>query len=248
MGNQRRRGGRTSGCSYSRRPSVSRKRRQRQLARRAMVTLGCAFCCVVAVLIVCKKFLFSESGRYGKNAQEQTKDINWAGAPELNVDLLDVNEYSRPATALPAIRGVVVHYTANPGSSAKANRDYFNGLKDTHTTKASSHFVIGLDGEIIQCIPSSEISYASNDRNKDTLSIECCHPDDTGQFNDSTYQSLVQLTGWLCSRFGLTSQDVIRHYDVTGKICPKYFVEHEDAWGQFKSDLDVKIAEIDALN
>ncbi len=35
-------------------------------------------------------------------------------------------------------------------------------------------------------------------------------------------------------RFGLTGQDVIRHYDVTGKICPKYFVEHEDAWEQLR--------------
>jgi len=30
---------------------------------------------------------------------------------------------------------------------------------------------------------------------------------------------------------------VIRHYDITGKICPKYFVENEDAWKQFKSDV-----------
>lgn len=248
MGNQMRREGRRSGYSNSRRPSASRRRRQKQLARRALISLGCAFFCVVALLVVCKKFLFSKNDNPGGYTREEMNGVSWAGAPELNVDLLDVNEYSRPAIALPEVRGIVVHYTANPGSSAKANRDYFNGLKDTHTTKASSHFVIGLDGEIIQCIPSSEISYASNDRNKDTLSIECCHPDDTGQFNDSTYQSLVQLTGWLCSRFGLTSQDVIRHYDVTGKICPKYFVEHEDAWEQFKSDVDAKIAEVNALN
>lgn len=248
MGNQMRRGGRRSGHSYSRRPSASRRRRQKQLARRAVISLGCAFFCVVAVLIVCKKFLFSKNDTPEVYTQEEMNDVSWAGAPELNVDLLDINEYSRPAIALPEVRGIVVHYTANPGSSAKANRDYFNGLKDAHTTKASSHFVIGLDGEIIQCIPSSEISYASNDRNKDTLSIECCHSDDTGQFNDNTYQSLIQLTGWLCSRFGLTSQDVIRHYDVTGKICPKYFVEHEDAWEQFKSDVDAKIAEVNALN
>lgn len=247
MGNQRRRGGRRSGRSYSRKPSASRRRRQRQLARRAVIVLGCAFFCTAALIVLCKKVLFSKNEEQELYTRETGSDEDWVGAPELNVDLLDVNEYSRPGIALSEINGIVVHYTANPGSSAKANRDYFNGLKDAHTTKASSHFVIGLEGEIIQCIPSTEISYASNDRNKDTLSIECCHPDDTGQFNESTYQSLVQLTGWLCSRFGLTSQDVIRHYDVTGKICPKYFVEHEDAWVQFRSDVDAKIAEINAL-
>lgn len=50
-------------------------------------------------------------------------------------------------------------------------------------------------------------------------------PDDTGKFNDSTYQSLIQLTTWLIGRYDLGIENVIRHYDVTGKNCPKYFVE-----------------------
>ena len=103
------------------------------------------------------------------------------------------------------------------------------------------HFIIGLGGEIIQCIPTAEVSYASNDRNFDTISIECCHPDESGQFTDDTYQSLVELTAWLCNRFQLSSEDVIRHYDVTGKECPKYFVDHEDAWEQFRNDVQKQI-------
>lgn len=213
--------------------------------RRAVIALTCAFICIVAAVIFCRRMLVPEDT--GIYSQEEMQGEEWIGAPNLNVDLLSVNEYSRPGIALAQVRGIVIHYTANPGSSAKANRDYFEGLKDAQTTKASSHFIIGLEGEIIQCIPSTEISYASNDRNKDTLSIECCHPDETGQFNASTYQSMVDLTGWLCQRFGLTSQDVIRHYDVTGKLCPKYFVEHEDAWEQFRADVDAKIEEIEAL-
>ena len=213
--------------------------------RRAVIALTCAFICIVAAVIFCRRMLVPEDT--GIYSQEEMQGEEWIGAPNLNVDLLSVNEYSRPGIALAQVRGIVIHYTANTGSSAKANRDYFEGLKDAQTTKASSHFIIGLEGEIIQCIPSTEISYASNDRNKDTLSIECCHPDETGQFNASTYQSMVDLTGWLCQRFGLTSQDVIRHYDVTGKLCPKYFVEHEDAWEQFRADVDAKIEEIEAL-
>jgi len=157
--------------------------------------------------------------------------------PTYNVELLTVNEYSRPGIASGEIHGIVIHYTANPGATAQENRDYFEGLKDTHTTKASSHFIIGLQGEIIQCIPTGEIAYASNDRNSDTVSIECCHPDSTGKFNEKTYTSMVRTTAWLCAKFGLTADDVIRHYDVTGKNCPKYFVEHEDAWNAFKQDV-----------
>lgn len=178
-----------------------------------------------------------------KEAQEALDDttVSFVGAPPLDVQLLTVNEYSRPAIAISKINGIVVHYTANPGSTAQDNRNYFEGLKDSHATKVSSHFVIGLEGEIIQCIPSSEIAYASNERNTDTLSIECCHPDESGEFETATYDSLVQLTGWLCERFHLSSEDVIRHYDVTGKNCPKYFVENEDAWNQFLKDVEAQI-------
>ena len=122
--------------------------------------------------------------------------------PDLDVELLTVNEYSRPGIALKQVNGIVVHYTANPGTSAIENRNYFEGLKDSHVTKASSHFIIGLEGEIVQCIPCNEISYASNDRNDDTISIECCIEDETGKFNDATYDALIHLTAWLCQRYG----------------------------------------------
>ena len=158
--------------------------------------------------------------------------------PELDVELLMVNPYSRPGTALEKVNGIVIHYTANPGATAIANRNYFENLKDTHTTKASSHFVVGLEGEIVQCIPTAEIAYASNDRNSDTISIECCYKNEDGSFEQATYDSVIKLTAWLCAKFGLTSEDVIRHYDVTGKLCPLYYVEHEDAWAQFKKDVD----------
>ena len=158
--------------------------------------------------------------------------------PELDVELLTVNPYSRPGTALEKVNGIVIHYTANPGATAIANRKYFENLKDTHTTKASSHFVVGLEGEIVQCIPTAEIAYASNDRNSDTISIECCYKNEDGSFEQATYDSVIKLTAWLCAKFGLTSEDVIRHYDVTGKLCPLYYVEHEDAWAQFKKDVD----------
>ena len=158
--------------------------------------------------------------------------------PDLDVELLTVNPYSRPGTALEKVNGIVIHYTANPGATAIANRNYFENLKDTHTTKASSHFVVGLEGEIVQCIPTAEIAYASNDRNSDTISIECCYKNEDGSFEQATYNSVIKLTAWLCAKFGLTSENVIRHYDVTGKLCPLYYVEHEDAWTQLKKDVD----------
>ena len=175
-------------------------------------------------------------GFFGRAEQLSQEEIE-ERKPDIDVQLLAVNEYSRPGTEVEKIRGIVIHYTANPGSTAQNNRDYFEGLKDSHETSVSSHFVVGLEGEIIQCVPTWEMAYASNSRNVDTVSIECCHPDETGKFNRKTYRSVVELTAWLCQKFGLTEEDVIRHYDVTGKACPLYYVEYEKKWEEFKKDV-----------
>lgn len=152
----------------------------------------------------------------------------------IDQQIIDVDGDSRRGVYLEGIKNIVIHYVGNPGSTAQQNRDYF----DDPSSEVSSHFVIGLKGEIIQCIPLQEKSSASNHRNKDTISIEVCHPDKTGKFTDESYESLVKLTAWLCEICGLDSDDIIRHYDITGKQCPLYFVTHENAWEQFKQDIE----------
>ena len=155
----------------------------------------------------------------------------------VDVQLIGKIGTARSGRALEEVRGIVVHYVGNPGTSAQANRNYFANIG----TQVCSHFVIGLDGEIIQCVPLDERSAASNDRNRDTISIEVCHPDESGKFNEASYASLVKLTSWLCSEFDLSASDVIRHHDVTGKMCPLYYVEHENAWEAFKNDVALEL-------
>ena len=154
-------------------------------------------------------------------------------------DLLTVNEWSRPGTELDAVNGVVIHYVGNPGTTAQANRNYFESLSSGEEgVYASSHFIVGLEGEVLQCIPLSEKAYASNGRNGDTIAVEVCHPDETGEFSAVTYGRCVELTAWLCRTFRLDpEEDVIRHYDVTGKLCPLYYVEHPEAWDAFRADV-----------
>lgn len=163
----------------------------------------------------------------------------------VTAELLDENPYSRPGTALEKIDAVVIHYVGNPGTTAAANRNYFETLSDgTDQVYASAHFVVGLEGEVVQCVPLTEIAYASNSRNEDSVSIEVCHPDETGVFSPVSYERTVELTAWLCRTFRLDPEtEVIRHYDVTGKICPKYYVENPEAWAQFQSDVAEKLAE-----
>jgi N-acetylmuramoyl-L-alanine amidase len=148
--------------------------------------------------------------------------------------------HSRTGNKIRRVNDIVIHYVGNEGSTAQANRDYFDSYKST----VSSHFVVGLQGEVIQCVPLDEWSSASNNRNKDTISIEVCHPTENGKFNDVTYARVVELTAWLCDEFGLDEKDVIRHHDVTGKLCPLYYVEHEDAWEQMRKDIKKAIKKL----
>ena len=161
-------------------------------------------------------------------------------------DYLLINEFSRPGTPLEEINAVVIHYVGNPGTPAKANRDYFNTLAlGREGTYASSHFVVGLEGEVIQCIPLTEVAYASKHRNGDTVAIEVCHPDDTGEFSPETYARVVELTAWLCREFRLDpAEDVIRHYDVTGKECPRWYVANPEDWETLKLDVAAEVEKL----
>lgn len=216
------------------------KRKKQQIRRTAVLVIaaGIITAAVLGVILSVTGYIYN---RYFAKNPVIAYDKIRVDQPKITEDFLTVNENSRPGIKLEKVNGIVIHYTANPGTGAKANRDYFESRKDQENTavnKVSSHFVVGLDGEIIQCIPLNEIAYASNDRNQDTISIECCHPGKNGKFNKKTYHSLVKLCAWLCARYKIADKaDIIRHYDVTGKLCPLYYVKHPSKWDALRTDI-----------
>jgi len=138
-------------------------------------------------------------------------------------------------------QGIVVHYVANPGSTAQANRNWFeNGAGGART---SAHYIVGLAGEVLQLVPDTERAMHAGKsygtawnqmaptNNARYIGIECCHPDATGKFNTKTMESLLTLLRRLCTVHKLDpARDIRRHYDVTGKNCPAYYVKYPDAW------------------
>ena len=123
----------------------------------------------------------------------------------------------------------------------------FGNLKDTHETSASAHFIIGYEGEAIQCIPLNEVGYAVMQRNYDSVSIECCYLDESGKFTEATYNKLVEMLAWLVTLYQLKPTDILRHYDEGGKMCPKYYVEHEEEWEKLIEDVANYIEEYGVL-
>ena len=223
-----------------------KRRRQRRIAQ--MLMAGCVLTMGIMLGFLLWKIIgfVQDRGVFNQVMDEERKEIireNDTIKPVITEDFLTVNPYSRPEEPLDEVKNIFVHYTANKNTSARQNRSYFENLGITGETSASAHFIIGYDGEIIQCLPLDEIGYAVKTRNYDSISIECCYRDDSGKFTDATYQSLLQLTAWLLKEYKLAPNDVLRHYDVGGKKCPLYFVEHEDSWEQFRQDLTDYILE-----
>jgi len=169
--------------------------------------------------------------------------------------MLTVNQFSRRGTKLTGVKAIVIHWVANPGSTALQNRNYFESLKNQSTDfearYASAHFIVGIDGEIIQCVPCDEMAYhvgaksytsdaisrLGNYPNDCTIGVELCHPADDGRFSPSTLLTAAELCALLCIQFGLDPiQDIWTHHGITGKNCPKWFVDHPEKFESFKRD------------
>ena len=163
--------------------------------------------------------------------------------------LITPNKYSRPQTKIGTIKNIVIHWVGNAGSTAENNAKYFDGLKVGKKNSAgsyiyaSSHYIIGNDGTVIRCIPENEVAYHASKANSYSIGIEMCHPDWTGKSTDLAYKSLVELVVQLCNRYKLEpTQAIIRHYDVTGKDCPRYYVNNIETWKKLKQEV------VDAMN
>lgn len=235
---------------------IRRKKRRKKAKMIRMAAIGMTFILSLALVLgaialagfIYKGVFVKEGaltvGSGGIETSSERKKGKWGGfyaadldRPELNVALLTVNDYSRPGIELPEVRNIFIHYTANAGTTAMQNRSYFESLGQTQERSASAHFIIGSDGEVVQCIPTKEIAYAVMKRNYDSISIECCYEREDGKFTQETYESLIEMTAWLLHKYELAPEDVLRHYDEGGKSCPKYYVENEEEWEQFIDDL-----------
>lgn len=172
-----------------------------------------------------------------------------------NVDLVQVNKYSRPATKLVGVRGIVVHWTANAGASDTAHKNFFDGADGGGGRYAGAHFFVDRDSATL-IIPLDEVAYHANevsckipslkastnyykkgDANLTTIGIEMCVEKD-GTIHPETVERTAQLTAHLCTYFKLGTNDIYRHYDITGKNCPAPWVSKPVLFDNFKNDVN----------
>ena len=142
------------------------------------------------------------------------------------------------------IKYVVIHYTANNGDTAQNNCKYFN----SPNRKASAHYFVGRDG-VFQSVQDIHTAWHCGGssykhkycRNANSIGIEMCSKiDGNGKYyiENSVIDNAIDLTKYLMDKYNISSSNVIRHYDVTGKACPEPFVRDENLWKNFKLQLE----------
>ena len=142
-----------------------------------------------------------------------------------------------------AIQYIVVHYTANNGDRAQGNGNYFS----QPNRNASAHYFVD-ENEIIQSVKDSDMAWHcgaksykhSKCRNDNSIGIEMCSKkDDKGQYyiNEQTQNTAIKLIKVLMEKYNIPIENVLRHYDVTGKMCPEPFVRNQIQWLDFKNKL-----------
>ena len=153
---------------------------------------------------------------------------------------------------------VILHWTANLNlaANAVANRRYF---ENNPKLKAGAHYVVD-DHQIVRCVPELEVAYHAGGTtytefarktfgsalHASTIGIEMCVNSD-GDFG-ATYRHTVELTADIVRRRKIPQEMILRHHDITGKDCPKYWVMDDAAkqfgfdsaatgWSKFKADV-----------
>ena len=184
---------------------------------------------------------------------------------EIDDNLLTINEYSRSGKKLKEVLAIVLHYTANSGASALANRNYFESRKLGKDGYGSAHYIVGLNGEVIRCVPDDEVAFhcgtskldpksgkiytdyarekfgdyclPTSSPNNCTIGIEMCNIDDNGHFSIETWQSTEQLVVKLLSDNNLKIENITTHEQIVGwKTCPLLFHNHPEEFERFKQE------------
>ncbi len=142
-----------------------------------------------------------------------------------------------------AVQYIVVHYTANNGDRAESNGKYFQ----QPNRNASAHYFVD-ENDVVQSVKDSDTawhcgakSYKHDKcRNDNSIGVEMCSEKDSSglyYINEATQKKALEVVKWLMEKYGVPLENVLRHYDVTGKLCPEPFVRNQVQWQDFKEKL-----------
>ena len=144
---------------------------------------------------------------------------------------IPINPYNRPGQVSNPVR-ICVHYTGDVGASAdRLARFYYNVAAGMFPDKpqnwTSTQYIVGLNGEVIRIVPDNEMAYAASCKNSRTIHIEVCYKQSSGEFEQASKDALRELVLSLMQKYNISADKVVRHYDLTGKLCPYFYIDNK---------------------
>jgi len=141
------------------------------------------------------------------------------------------------------IQYIVVHYTAGRNDTAENNGRYFA----REQVGASAHYFVD-EHTIVQSVPDDYVAWHCGGnsychphcRNSNAIGVEICSKWENGGycFAPLALERAKELIRRLMDQYDIPAERVLRHYDVTGKLCPAPFVGRgQAAWETFKGGL-----------
>ena len=138
------------------------------------------------------------------------------------------------------VRYIVMHYTANNGDTAKNNCDYYHRVGGL---QASAHYFVDEHGamqSVRECDTAwhcgARAYWHPECRNANSIGIEMCsrkRADGSYYILPETVANAAALAKDIMQRYGIDTEHVLRHYDVTGKRCPMPWVDDPAQWTAF---------------
>lgn len=130
---------------------------------------------------------------------------------------------------------IVLHYTANSGdtATAKSNAKYFAETD----REASAHYIIDTEDTVYCCVPPRNAAYAVGDygtgklkgvvTNYNSISVEMVSRSYAGNYYIpiKTIENTVEFVRQLMNEYGIPKENIVRHYDITGKMCPQPYID-----------------------
>lgn len=164
--------------------------------------------------------------------------------------IISKNRYNRIGLASTPKR-ICVHYTGQAGTGADRLALYYANVAagmfpDKPNSWTSTQYIVGLNGEVVRIVPDNEISYAASGHNDGTLHIEVCYKQNNGEFEQASKTALRELVQELMAKYKIPADKVLRHYDLTGKRCPAYYVD-EIRWAALHEYITAPEAKSDTL-
>lgn len=161
----------------------------------------------------------------------------------MRTDYININEMNRTGESLKEVKGIILHSIGNLNSTLSICKNEIDNLSKQDNIYYSLHYIIDKNGDILNCIPETEISLSCRniDENYYNISIGCIPCDNKGKFSDDTINSLVSLLSSLINKYNLSKDCIFRHYDITGKRCPSYYVDNCIKFEEIKEKIKIDI-------